>query len=94
MPGQFVESLYAGQAFQGFHYDQILFEKQTPFQSITIYQAPFLGRVLVLDGVVQTTQADEFIYHEMLAHVPLMSVEEPRRVMIVGGGDGETRARC
>lgn len=88
MAGQFVESLYKGQAFQGFHYDEILFEAQTPFQSIKVFQAPFLGRVLVLDGVVQTTEADEFIYHEMLVHVPMLSVPEPRRVMVVGGGDG------
>jgi spermidine synthase len=88
--GQFVESLYPGQAFQGFHFDEILYEAQTPFQSITIYRAPVLGRVLVLDGVVQTTEADEFIYHEMLTHVPLMAVPDPKRVMIVGGGDGGT----
>lgn len=90
MAGQFVESLYPGQAFQGFHFDEILYQAQTPFQSIAIYRAPVLGRVLVLDGVVQTTEADEFIYHEMLAHVPLMAVPEPKRVMIVGGGDGGT----
>lgn len=88
MAGQFVESLYKGQAFQGFHYDEILYEAQTPFQSIAVYRAPFLGRVLVLDGVVQTTVADEFVYHEMLVHVPMLSVPQPRRVMVVGGGDG------
>jgi len=86
--GQFVESLYPGQAFQGFHYDEILYQTQTPFQSIVVYRAPVLGRVLVLDGVIQTTEADEFIYHEMLVHVPMFSVPAPRRVMIVGGGDG------
>jgi spermidine synthase len=90
MTNQFVESLYQGQAFQGFHYDALLFEAETEFQSIRIYDAPMLGRVLVLDGVVQTTEADEFIYHEMLTHVPLMSVPAPRKVMIVGGGDGGT----
>ena len=88
MAGQFVESLYPGQAFQGFHYDEILYQTQTPFQSIAIYRAPILGRVLVLDGIVQTTEADEFIYHEMLVHVPLFAVPAPRKVMIVGGGDG------
>ncbi len=86
----FVESLYGKQAFQGFHYDEILFEKRTDFQAISIYRAPQLGRVLVLDGVIQTTEADEFIYHEMLVHVPLLSHPAPRRVMIVGGGDGGT----
>jgi spermidine synthase len=88
MTGQFVESLYAGQAFQGFHFDEVLYETQTPYQSIAVYRAPFLGRVLVLDGIIQTTEADEFIYHEMLVHVPLCAVPVPRRVMIVGGGDG------
>jgi len=86
--GRFVESLYPGQAFQGFHYNEILLETTTPFQSIQVFDAPVLGRVLVLDGIVQTTEADEFIYHEMLVHVPMMSVPSPRRVMIVGGGDG------
>ncbi|MEQ8232815.1 MAG: polyamine aminopropyltransferase [Gammaproteobacteria bacterium] len=90
MAGQFVESLYTGQAFQGFFYDKLLFEADTEYQSIRIYDVPWLGRVLVLDGIVQTTEADEFIYHEMLAHVPLMSVAAPQRVMIVGGGDGGT----
>ncbi|MEQ8661221.1 MAG: polyamine aminopropyltransferase [Gammaproteobacteria bacterium] len=90
MAGQFVESLYTGQAFQGFFYDKLLFEADTEYQSIRIYDVPWLGRVLVLDGIVQTTEADEFIYHEMLAHVPLMSVAAPKRVMIVGGGDGGT----
>jgi len=88
--GQFVESLYTGQAFQGFNYNELLFEAETEYQSIRIFDAPRLGRVLVLDGIVQTTEADEFIYHEMLTHVPLMSAAEPLRVMIVGGGDGGT----
>ena len=88
MADKFIEGLYPGQAFQGFHFDEVLYQAQTPYQSITVYQAPFLGRVLVLDGVVQTTESDEFIYHEMLVHVPLCAVPAPRRVMIVGGGDG------
>jgi len=59
--GQFVESLYTGQAFQGFFYDKLLFEADTEYQSIRIYDVPYLGRVLVLDGIVQTTEAEEFI---------------------------------
>ena len=88
MADKFIENLYPGQVFQGFHYDEILYEAKSPFQSIAIYRAPVLGRVLVLDGIVQTTVADEFIYHEMLVHVPMLSVPNPKRVMIVGGGDG------
>ena len=47
-----------------------------------------LGRVLTLDGVVQTTEADEFIYHEMLTHVPLFAHGAAKRVLVIGGGDG------
>jgi spermidine synthase len=47
-----------------------------------------LGRVMTLDGVVQTTESDEFIYHEMMAHVPILAHGNARRVLIVGGGDG------
>src|SRR5690606_34499068 len=46
------------------------------------------GKVLVLDGIVQTTEQDEFIYHEMLTHVPMFACANTRRVLIVGGGDG------
>lgn len=90
MGGRFVESLYNGSAFQGFHYDEILYEGRTPYQSIAIYATRGLGRVLVLDDIIQTTEADEFIYHEMLAHVPLFACERPERVLVVGGGDGGT----
>lgn len=58
------------------------------FQDIAVLETETWGRVLVLDGLVQMTDRDEFIYHEMLAHVPLMTHPEPRRVLVVGGGDG------
>lgn len=48
------------------------------------------GRVLMIDGTFQTTEGDEFVYHEMLAHVPLMCHPRPSRVLVVGGGDGGT----
>ena len=63
-------------------------ERTTGLQELLIFRNPSFGRVLVLDGVVQTTEADEFIYHEMLAHVPLFAHGAARRVLIVGGGDG------
>jgi spermidine synthase len=46
------------------------------------------GKMLLLDGIVQTTEKDEFIYHEMMAHVPLFSHPNPKKVLIIGGGDG------
>jgi spermidine synthase len=58
------------------------------FQDIAVLETETWGRVLVLDGLVQMTDRDEFIYHEMLAHVPLMTHPDPRRVLIIGGGDG------
>ena len=53
-----------------------------------IFENAVLGKVMALDGVIQTTEADEFIYHEMLTQVPLLAHPAPRRVLIIGGGDG------
>ncbi|VTR37756.1 Spermidine synthase [Serratia fonticola] len=53
-----------------------------------IFENPVLGRVMALDGVVQTTERDEFIYHEMMTHVPLLAHGQARKVLIIGGGDG------
>lgn len=63
------------------------FEK-TPFQEIMIVDTPLFGRMLLLDNVIQTTVADEFVYHEMITHVGLNTLREPRRVLVIGGGDG------
>lgn len=84
------ETLYGGEVFQGFTADALLFSGQTPYQKIEIYAAKRWGKVLILDGIVQTTEADEFTYHEMLAHVPMFGCASARRVLIVGGGDGGT----
>jgi len=72
----------------------LLHTERTPFQQMEIYEHDVLGRVLVLDGIVQTTQGDEYVYHEMLTHVPLLgcrTAKDPNRrisVLIIGGGDG------
>jgi len=68
--------------------DKILHEVQTEHQHLVIFENAVWGTVLILDGVFQLTTLDEFIYHEMMAHVPLMALDEPRRVLVVGGGDG------
>ncbi|MDI6710141.1 MAG: polyamine aminopropyltransferase [Thermoanaerobacterales bacterium] len=67
---------------------QTLHVEKTPFQDLAVVDTVQFGRMLVLDGVVQTAIADEFAYHEMLAHVPLNAHPAPRRVLIIGGGDG------
>lgn len=64
--------------------------EQTPFQHLSILETEQFGRMLVLDGMVMTTSGDEFVYHEMIAHVPLFAHPNPQQVLIIGGGDGGT----
>jgi len=70
------------------HYSEKLVDEQTPYQRIEVYQSEFFGKVLALDGIIQLTERDNMGYHEMITHVPLLAVGKPRRVLIVGGGDG------
>ena len=67
---------------------RVLHEVKTEHQHLVIFENPTWGTVLMLDGVCQLTTSDEFVYHEMMAHVPLMALERPKRVLIIGGGDG------
>ena len=69
---------------------QTLYEEKTEFQELAVVELDDFGRTLLLDGVVQTTEGDEFIYHEMLAHVPLCAHPKPQQVLVIGGGDGGT----
>lgn len=70
--------------------DRVLYENRTEHQHLIIFDNATFGRVMMLDGVVQLTTKDEFIYHEMMAHVPLLSLgaANAKRVLIIGGGDG------
>ena len=68
--------------------DRIIHETKTEHQHLIIFDNPEFGRVLALDGVVQTTERDEFIYHEMLAHTPIFAHGAARNILIIGGGDG------
>ena len=72
----------------GMKADRVLHEVKTEHQHLVIFENATWGTVLMLDGVCQLTTSDEFVYHEMMAHVPLMQLEKPRRVLVVGGGDG------
>ena len=84
---RFKETLYDGYG-QAFEIEELLYEEKTEHQHLLIFRNALFGRVMALDGVVQTTQKDEFIYHEMLAHVPLLAHGRASRVLIIGGGDG------
>ena len=66
----------------------VLQEIKTDFQHLLLVDTFQYGKMLLLDGIVQTTEKDEFIYHEMMTYVPLMSHPDPRDVLIIGGGDG------
>lgn len=84
---RFEETLYDAY-WQGFEVGEVFFEHATDHQHLMIFQNPRFGRTMILDGVVQTTEGDEFIYHEMLTHVPILAHGDARRVLIIGGGDG------
>jgi spermidine synthase len=67
---------------------KMLVDEQTEFQHIQIAETEYFGKVLVLDGIIQLTELDNMGYHEMITHVPLLAQGNPKRVLIVGGGDG------
>jgi len=84
----FFEKLYNETWQQGLKITNLVFETKSNFQNILIFDNSIFGRVLALDNVLQTTQNDEFIYHEMLTHVPILSHGKVKKVLIIGGGDG------
>lgn len=68
--------------------NKTLHTEQTDFQKLDMIETEEFGNMLVLDGMVMTTEKDEFVYHEMVAHVPLFTHPNPKHVLVVGGGDG------
>jgi spermidine synthase len=68
--------------------DTLLYQGESDHQRLILFENAEFGRVLAINEVVQTTERDEFIYHEMLSHVPLLAHGSARTVLIVGGGDG------
>lgn len=67
-----------------------LWSGESRYQRLDVVDTEAFGRVLLLDGLFMTTEKDEFIYHEMLTHTPLFTHPAPRRVLVIGGGDGGT----
>ena len=63
-------------------------DEQTEYQHLQVFETEFFGNTLVLDGIIQLTERDNMGYHEMITHVPMLAVGAPKRVLIVGGGDG------
>lgn len=65
-----------------------LYSEQSEFQLIEVFESEDFGRFLALDGFMMLTEKDEFIYHEMIVHVPMAVHPNPRNILIIGGGDG------
>ena len=84
---KYLETLYPSWG-QQFVMNEVLFEYQTEHQHLVIFKNQQWGTVMALDGVIQTTEKDEFIYHETMTHVPMLSHPNPQKVLIIGGGDG------
>ncbi len=69
---------------------KLIHEEKTDFQHLAIFDTPNHGRVLTLDGIVMFTETDEFIYHELITHVPMQTMPDAKKALIIGGGDGGT----
>jgi len=67
-----------------------LYSKKSDFQKVEVYDTDYLGRILLNDDLLMTSERDEFVYHEMISHVPLFAHPEPKKVLVIGGGDGGT----
>ena len=75
--------------------DRQLYTEQSDFQRIDVFECEEFGRFLTLDGYMMLTERDEFIYHEMMVHVPMAVLgEKIKKVLVIGGGDGGCRARA
>ena len=80
------EESFPGQTF-GLEISRILYHTESPFQDILIFESTTFGNVLVLNGIVQCTEKDEFAYQELITHLPIMSHPSPKKVLVIGGGD-------
>lgn len=68
--------------------EEILYKGKSKFQEIMVIRNPHFGKMLILDDIVQLTERDEFFYHEMLTHIVMHALPDPRRIVVIGGGDG------
>ncbi|MBE0428065.1 MAG: polyamine aminopropyltransferase [Nitrospirae bacterium] len=68
--------------------EEILYKGKSKFQEILVIRNEYFGKMLILDDVVQLTERDEFFYHEMLTHVVMHALQHPKKIIVIGGGDG------
>lgn len=82
------ETLFDDLGFRvSYKVERVLYEMKTGHQDLVLFENPYFGKMLMLDGATQVTTADEFVYHEMMSHVPILAHGGAEDVLIVGGGD-------
>jgi spermidine synthase len=82
------ETLFEPEGFRmSYEVERVLYEQHTKHQHLVLFEHRFFGKMLMLDGATQVTSKDEFVYHEMMSHVPLFAHGRAKEVLIVGGGD-------
>ncbi|MBW2462879.1 MAG: spermidine synthase, partial [Deltaproteobacteria bacterium] len=79
---------YRDEMTYGIAVKERIFDEQSEFQRVEIFEAVRFGRVLVIDGIFMTSELDELLYHEMIVHPALCTAKSVARVLIIGGGDG------
>ncbi|KAM7269560.1 hypothetical protein ACFE04_025057 [Oxalis oulophora] len=89
IPGWFSEisPMWPGEA-HSLKVEKVLFKGKSDYQDVMVFQSATYGKVLILDGVIQLTERDECAYQEMITHLPLCSIPNPKKVLVIGGGDG------
>ncbi len=70
--------------------DKDLFSKKSPYQQTDVFHSRAFGNVLTLDGLMMVTERDEFFYHEMIVHIPMLTHKNPKNILVIGAGDGGT----
>src|SRR2546421_258761 len=82
------ETLFEDLGFRmSYAVEKVLYEQHTDHQYLVLFENKHFGKMLMLDGATQVTIKDEFIYHEMMTHVPILAHGNAKRVLIIGGGD-------
>lgn len=87
---KWADEVYQGVVRTGFRLKKKLFKGKSPFQTVEVVETTGHGRLLLIDGMTMVSERDEFVYHEMIAHPALFLHPKPRRVLVIGGGDGGT----
>ncbi len=83
-----VDEIYQNAVRTGFRLKKRLFKGKSPFQTVEVVETTDHGRLLLIDGMTMVSERDEFVYHEMISHPALFLHPKPRRVLVIGGGDG------